>query len=137
MNDRPRNAAGQAAGSGPGRDGAPAPSPEPRRDDAKGKGATPRGLGARIAALFARLGLSRRETPRIGRGGAYDIGSDDFRRVCALLPDGTVRIVPAYHTGPVAAELADLPARYVPAGGDDDPFGDAGGDCGAARPGRA
>ena len=113
MNDDPRNLAGQATGSDPAGEGVPGPSPESRRDDAKGKGATPRGLGARVAAVLSRLGLSRRETPRIGRGGAYDIGSDDFRRVCALLPDGTVRIVPAYHTGPVAAELADLPARYV------------------------
>lgn len=30
------------------------------------------------------------ETPGIGKGGACDIGSEPFRKACALLPDGKV-----------------------------------------------
>jgi len=69
-------------------------------------------LGPEAGALLTRLGLSARETPAVGRGGAYDIGSEAFRRVCALLPDGSVLLVKAYNTAEVAAELAALRARY-------------------------
>ncbi|MYF38123.1 MAG: hypothetical protein F4219_05045 [Gammaproteobacteria bacterium] len=89
----------------------PSAGPDRGNGDARARGGFA-GLGPQARAALARLGFGRRETPRIGKGGAYDIGSEDFRRVCALLPDGSVRIVPAYHTGPVAAELADLRLRY-------------------------
>ena len=115
MSDTSRNAAGRPS-EGPVRNGvsgrdATVPTPESLRGETEGVVAI-HGLGQRAAALFARLGLSGRETPRIGRGGAYDIGSEDFRRVCALLPDGSVRIVRAYNTAEVAAELAELRARH-------------------------
>ena len=109
MNDKPQDEAAQPSGSerngGPGRT-ATDPTPESRPKAAAGNVAR-RGVFARVVALF-----SRRETPRTGKGGAYAVGSDNFRRVCALLPSGEVRVVPAYHTAAVAAELADLPGRW-------------------------
>ena len=69
------------------------------------------GVSAAAAAL-ARLGLSRREAPPLGKGGAFDVGSEPFRKACAILEDGTVLLVRAYNTGAVAAELAALRARW-------------------------
>ncbi len=104
MNDRPRNPNGQ--------DGTGTPGPDdPRVEGAGGRNAIA-GLGPRAAALLDGLGLSRRETPRIGKGGAYDVGSEGFRKACALLPDGSVLLVRAYNTKEVAAELAELRARH-------------------------
>ena len=92
-------------GSANGRDAAP--------EGGRGGNRTPvPGLGRRAGAMLAGLGLSRREAPRVGRGGAYDIGSERFRQACALLPDGAVLLVRAYNTAEVAAELAELRARY-------------------------
>ena len=70
------------------------------------------GFAARMRPALSALGFGRRETPEIGKGGAYDIGSEEFRKACALLPDGRVFIVPAYNSGAVAAELVQLRARY-------------------------
>ena len=74
------------------------------------------GLAPQVAAVLAGLGLwslsRRRETPGLSRGGAWEIGSDSFRKACALLEDGTVCFVKAYHTGEIAVELAQLRARY-------------------------
>ncbi len=69
-------------------------------------------FGPRTRSALARLGIGRRETPKIGKGGAYAIGSASFRKACAILEDGTVLIVKAYNSGPVAAELAELRAHY-------------------------
>ena len=69
------------------------------------------GLVSRAAAALAGL-VRRRETPPVGKGGAYDIGSESFRDACAILPDGGVRIVRAYNSGEIAAEEAELRARF-------------------------
>ena len=66
---------------------------------------------ARAASAFAGL-VRRRETPPVGKGGAYDIGSEGFRKACAILPDGAVRIVKARNSGEIAAEEWELRARY-------------------------
>ena len=79
-------------------------------------GAVPAGrgpsLGGRIKGLFAGLGGSKRETPKLGKAGAYEVGSDSFRKACAILEDGTVCIVRAYNDEEFAAELAQLRDRY-------------------------
>ena len=67
---------------------------------------------ARAGAGLGRVGLWGREAPKVGKGGAFAIGSPGFRKVCALLPDGTVCFVRKYNSGEVAAELEDLRARY-------------------------
>ena len=104
MNGNPKSANGQ--------DGAGTHGPDdPRVEGADGRNAII-GLGPRAAALLSGLGLSRGETPRIGKGGAYDIGSEGFRKACALLPGGSVLLVRAYNTKEVAAELAELRERY-------------------------
>ena len=73
-------------------------------------------LGPQFSSLLSKLGLlsltGRRETPKLGKGGAYDIGSPEFRKACALLEDGRVCFVKAYHTAEIAVELAQLRARY-------------------------
>ena len=69
------------------------------------------GLVSRAAAALAGL-VRRRETPPVGKGGAYEIGSESFRDACAILPDGGVRIVRAYNSGEIAAEEAELRARF-------------------------
>ena len=79
-----------------------------------GPGNSPRessGLVSRAAAALAGL-VRRREAPPVGKGGAYGIGSESFRSACAILPDGAVRIVKAYNTGEIAAEEAELRARF-------------------------
>ena len=73
---------------------------------------------ARARALLApRIGAwlpdrLTRARPSLTRGGAFDIGSPGFREACAILEDGTLCFVKAYHTGGIAAELADLRKRY-------------------------
>ncbi|MXY17514.1 MAG: hypothetical protein F4Y57_11100 [Acidobacteria bacterium] len=102
MSEMPRSPSGRN-GAGPGRDARPA-----------GAASDPPilGLGPRAQAMLASLGISRLETPKVGKGGAYDIGTESFRKACALLPDGSVLLVRAYNTAEVAAELAELRARY-------------------------
>ena len=85
-------------------------------DDGSAAGAPaarPGNAGGRLErhGLVARLGLSRRETPALGKGGAYDIGSEAFRKVCAIMEDGTVYVVRAYNTAERAAEEAELRNR--------------------------
>lgn len=75
-------------------------------------GGWPQRLGVHATAFLARLGLFRRETPVLGKGGAFEIGSESFRKACAVLEDGSVCIVRAYNTAALAAELAELRARY-------------------------
>ena len=70
------------------------------------------GFGARLRPALSALGFGRRETPEIGKGEAYGIGSEEFRKACALLPDGRVFLVPAYNSGAVAAELVQLRGQY-------------------------
>lgn len=72
----------------------------------------PPGLGHRARALLGGLGAARRETPSVGKGGAFEVGSDSFRQACAILEDGTVCLVRAYNSAAIAAELAELRARY-------------------------
>ena len=104
MTGMPGNANGRDAAS----DG-----PDARPEDAgRGSESPILGFGPRAAAMLAGLGISRRETPRIGKGGAFEIGSESFRKACALLPDGSVLLVRAYNSAEVAAELAELRARY-------------------------
>ena len=83
----------------------PVPMPEPGRK-------WTRGPDRQVAALLARLGVRRRERPKFGKGGACEIGSDSFRKACAILEDGTVCFVRAYHTAEIATELALLRSRY-------------------------
>ena len=64
-------------------------------------------LGSQATAL----GL-RASRPPLTKGGAFDIGSPAFRTACAILEDGTVCFVKAYHTGEIAAELAELRTRH-------------------------
>ena len=90
------------AASHPGSDAGESPSPGSRVSL----------LGARGTALVSGLGGSRSETPKLGKGGAYEVGSESFRKACAILEDGTVCIVRAYNDGELAAELAELQARY-------------------------
>ena len=104
MNGMPGNANGRDAAS----DG-----PDARPEGAgRGSESPILGFGPRAAAMLAGLGISRRETPRLGKGGAFEIGSESFRKACALLPDGSVLLVRAYNSAEVAAELAELRARY-------------------------
>ena len=63
-------------------------------------------VGARLSGHFIRT------RPSLTKGGAFDIGTPGFRKACAILGDGTVCFVKAYHTGEIAAELADLRIRY-------------------------
>lgn len=87
--------------------------PNPERESGPGRRpAAGRGLVPKAAALAARAGLGGRETPMLGKGGAWDVGSESFRRACAILEDGTVCLVRAYNTAEVAAELAELYVRY-------------------------
>ena len=65
-----------------------------------------------VARARASLGLSRLETPVLGKGGAYDVGSESFRKACAILEDGTVCVVRTYNTRELAAEEAKLRARW-------------------------
>ncbi|WP_419738566.1 ATPase, T2SS/T4P/T4SS family [Ruegeria sp.] len=51
-------------------------------------------------------------TPDLTPGGAFDIGSEGFRKACALLEDGTVCLVKTYNTAAISAELADLRRRH-------------------------
>ncbi|WP_419739495.1 ATPase, T2SS/T4P/T4SS family [Ruegeria sp.] len=73
-------------------------------------------LRPQMDAALERAGLSgltgQRPTPPLSKGGAFDIGSEPFRKACALLEDGTVCLVRAWNTGEVAAELVALRARY-------------------------
>ncbi len=75
-----------------------------------------REIGPQLTTLLGKLGLlpltGRRETPGVSKGGAYDIGSTDFRKACAILADGTVCFVKAYNTAEIAVELAQLRGRY-------------------------
>ena len=97
MNGMPGNANGPDAASD---------RPDARPEGAgRGSESPILGFGPRAAAMLAGLGISRRETPRIGKGGAFEIGSESFRKACALLPDGSVLLVRAYNSAEVAAEL--------------------------------
>lgn len=69
-------------------------------------------IGRQVPAVLGGLGLSGPETPVISKGGAYEVGSEEFRKVCAILEDGTVCVVRAYNTAAIAGELAELRARY-------------------------
>ena len=84
----------------------------PRRGDASAEGGRPPLFGGRGTVLVSGLGGSRRETPILGKGGAFEVGSDSFRKVCAILGDGTVCIVRAYNDAAFAEELAQLRDRY-------------------------
>lgn len=69
------------------------------------------GWKARISALSAvrqAVEIFRKETPKLTRNGAYDIGSDNFRQACAVLDDGTVCVVRTYNTAEISVELARL-----------------------------
>ena len=74
------------------------------------------GIRPQVDALLNQMGLSTFtgtfETPPLSKGGAFDIGSSQFRKACAVLDDGTIYLVKAYNTGEVAAELAQLRAKF-------------------------
>ena len=74
------------------------------------------GIRPQMDGLLDQLGLSTLtgtiETPPLSKGGAFDIGSGQFRKACAILGDGTVYLVKAYNTAEVAVELAQLRAKY-------------------------
>ena len=74
------------------------------------------GIRPQMDGLLDQLGLSTLtgtiETPPLSKGGAFDIGSGQFRKACAILGDGTVYLVKAYNTAEVAAELAQLRAKF-------------------------
>ncbi|MCY4304383.1 MAG: ATPase, T2SS/T4P/T4SS family [Aestuariivita sp.] len=65
-----------------------------------------------MVKLRETLSLSTGETPPLSKGGAFEIGSENFRKACAILDDGAVCFVRAYHTAEIAAELVNLRARY-------------------------
>ncbi len=101
------------AGEENGADRQPGASGNPEPKDGTGHARAGKGgFGNGLRAALAGLGLGRGETPKVGKGEAYDIGSESFRKACALLPDGRVFVVRAYNDGPLAAEEAELRARY-------------------------
>ncbi|MCY4306150.1 MAG: ATPase, T2SS/T4P/T4SS family [Aestuariivita sp.] len=57
--------------------------------------------------------LTGPEVPTVTKGGAFDIGTEIFRKSCAVLEDGSVCFVRAYHTADIAAELVQLRKDYV------------------------
>ena len=80
--------------------------------DAVARGGIER-LGPKVRAVLAQLGTAgRREKPKVGKGGAFEIGSESFRKSCAILEDGTVLIAREYNDGELAGEEAELRTRY-------------------------
>ena len=75
-----------------------------------------KGMRSQMDALLDQLGLSvftgHKEIPLLSKGGAFDIGTSQFRKACAILEDGTVYLVKAYNTADVATELAHLRLKY-------------------------
>lgn len=63
------------------------------------------GLAARAAEM---LGRRRKRPPPVGRNGMLTVGSEAFRRVCAINEDGTYYFVPDRNDDAVAAELQEL-----------------------------
>ena len=57
--------------------------------------------------------LTGPETPTVSKGGAFEMGTETFRKACAVLEDGSVCFVRAYHTAEIAAELVNLRKTYV------------------------
>ena len=81
-------------------------------DTTKAPGGSQTPLGRSFSDLISSLGMSGKPVPPQTKNGAFNIGSEAFQQACAILTDGSVCFVRAYHTAAIAAELTQLRTTY-------------------------
>ncbi|MCY4288595.1 MAG: ATPase, T2SS/T4P/T4SS family [Aestuariivita sp.] len=75
-------------------------------------GGSQRPLGRSFSALINSFGMRGKQVPPHTKNGAFNIGTETFQQSCAILTDGSVCFVRAYHTAEIAAELTQLRKTY-------------------------